>query len=277
MLSQKHNYSSSQNPLLIEATLKAIERRRQQESLDPVRFARRCGFLPDSWQAAVMRSSASRQILLASRQSGKSSTTALLLLWTALYKQNSLALAVSPSQRQSIELLRKVRDFLNLLPDASEVDGESTLRLEFANGSRIIALPGSERTVRGYSAVDLLVCDEAARCEDALWYSVSPMLAVSQGKAILLSTPFGRRGFYHSTWMEGGPEWERTKVTAAECPRIAPAWLEKERQQIGEFWFTQEYECSFNDDVSAVFRYEDILAAADGNITPDWSIGNALG
>ncbi len=241
-----------------------------------MRFARRAGFEPDAWQSEVLRSEAKRQILLASRQSGKSSTTALLLLWTALYKPKSLSLAISPSLRQSVELLRKVKDFLNALPDASGIDGESTLRLEFENGSRVVALPGSERTVRGYSAVDLLVCDEAARCDDALWYSVSPMLAVSQGKAILLSTPFGRRGFYHSTWMEGGPEWERTKVTAAECPRIAPAWLEQERQQIGDFWFTQEYECSFNDDVSAVFRYEDIMAAMSNSIEPHWGIADAL-
>lgn len=272
---QRHNYSS--NPLLIQATHQAIERRRESESRDPAALARRCGFTPDAWQAGVMRSTAQRQILLASRQSGKSSTTALLLLWTALYKPKSLSLAVSPSLRQSVELLRKVKDFLSALPYAVGVEGESTLRLAFENGSRVIALPGSERTVRGYSAVDLLVCDEAARCEDSLWFSLSPMLAISRGKVILLSTPFGRRGFFFSLWTEGGEAWQRTLVTAKECPRIDPLWLEQERKQIGEWWFEQEYFCEWKDDVSAVFRHEDIMAAVDSGITPDWSIGDALG
>jgi hypothetical protein len=186
-------------------------------------------------------------------------------------------LLLAPSYRQSKELFRKVKDAYNTLPASVPLLSESALELELKNNSRIVALPGKEETIRGFSGVALLIVDEAARVSDALYQAVRPMLAVSGGQIVLLSTPFGRRGFFHEVWEHGGLGWHRTKITAAECPRIAPAWLEQERQQIGEFWFTQEYECSFNDDVSAVFRYEDILAAADGNITPDWSIGNALG
>jgi hypothetical protein len=130
--------------------------------------------------------------------------------------------------------------------------------------------------VRGYSGVDLLICDEAARVPDELYQAVRPMIAVSQGRIVLLSSPFGRRGFYHDVGENGGPAWHRTKITAYDCPRISREWLEQERKQIGDFWFTQEYECSFNDDVSAVFRYEDIMAAMSHDIEPQWSIANAL-
>jgi hypothetical protein len=50
-------------------------------------------------------------------------------------------------------------------------------KLELANGSRILSLPGSERTVRGYAAADLVVIDEATRVDDELISAVRPMLA----------------------------------------------------------------------------------------------------
>ena len=48
-------------------------------ALDPVAFAEdRLGFLPDPWQARVLRSPASWILLNCCRQSGKSTTTALV-------------------------------------------------------------------------------------------------------------------------------------------------------------------------------------------------------
>ncbi len=107
------------------------------------------------------------------------------------------------------------------------------------NGSRIVALPGSEQTIRGFSGATLLILDEASRIEDPLYYSVRPMLAVSGGRLVALSTPFGKRGWFHGAWEEGGPGWERVKITAYDCPRISPVWLEQERQQIGECGFAK--------------------------------------
>src|SRR5207244_4416310 len=118
------------------------------------------------------------------------------------------------------------------------------LRLELANGSRIVSLPGDEATVRGFSGVALLVIDEAARVNDALYYSVRPMLAVSQGRLVSLSTPFGKRGWFHDEWFGEG-DWERVKITAEECPRIPATFLAEERRALGERWYKQEYLCSF--------------------------------
>ena len=80
---------------------------------------------------------------------------------------------------------------------------ESALRLELANGSRVVSLPGDEGTVRGFSGVSLLVIDEASRVPDDLYRSVRPMLAVSQGRLVCLSTPFGQRGFFYEYWRAG--------------------------------------------------------------------------
>lgn len=268
MLLQKQNYSS-QNPILIEAARRAIEKRKLRESTDPVLMARRAGLAPDPWQADVLSSEAREMILLCSRQTGKSTVSSVLAAHEAVYSPGSLILLTSPSLRQSQELFRKLRDVNAALESTlPQIAQESTLKLEYTNGSRIIALPGKEATIRGYCGVSLLIVDEASRVPDELYQAVRPMLAVSGGRMVLLSTPFGKRGFFHHEWTEGGDKWKRVKVTANECPRISPEWLADERKKIGEWWFQQEYMCEFVENIDSVFSYDDITNCLDNDIKP---------
>lgn len=238
--------------------------------LSPLELAEAAGITPDDWQRDLLTSQAQQTILLCSRQSGKSTVSALLGLHQALYTPHSLVLLLSPSQRQSQELFRKVKDFYTELPTKTELAQESALRLEFHNGSRIVVLPGKESTVRGFSGVSLLIVDEAARVEDQLYFSIRPMLAVSQGRIILLSTPFGSRGFFWKEYAEG-EGWQRVRVTATECPRIDPAWLEKEKARIGSWWASQEYDCEFCDSVDQIFSSADIFRAVTNEVQPLWT------
>ncbi len=232
-------------------------------------MANRAGIVPDVWQSDLLRSDAKQMILLCSRQSGKSTITSILALHQAIYTANSLILLLSPSLRQSQELFRKLQDFYNALESSSlpTATEESALRMELSNGSRIVALPGKEATIRGFSGVSLLIIDEASRVEDALYQSVRPMLAVSGGRIILLSTPFGKRGFFHSEWTDGDG-WLRTKITADKCPRIDKEWLMRERKMIGDWWYLQEYFCEFVETNDQVFSYDDIQMALDSSIKP---------
>ncbi len=262
---------------MIQATRQAIKRRIEHEKGDAVLMANRAGIVPDAWQADLLQSDARQMILLCSRQSGKSTTTAILALHQAIYTADSLILLLSPSLRQSQELFRKLQDFYNALesdylPTATE---ESALRMELSNGSRIIALPGKEATIRGFSGVSLLIIDEASRVEDALYQSVRPMLAVCGGRIVLLSTPFGKRGFFHSEWTDG-IGWRKVKITADKCPRIDRDWLERERQMIGDWWYLQEYFCEFVETNDQVFSYDDIQSALDPDIKPLFERSNQL-
>ncbi len=268
MSSQKQNYYLS-NPLLIQAANNAVKKRIELERCDAVLMARRAGLMPDTWQADLLRSDARQMILLCSRQSGKSTISSILALHEAVYKPDSLILLLSPSLRQSQELFRKLKDAYNALesPFMPRTAQESALTLEFDNGSRIVALPGKEATIRGFSGVSLLVIDEASRVPDELYQSVRPMLAVSGGRIILLSTPFGKRGFFHSEWTDG-QGWQKVKITADQCPRIDKEWLEREREMIGTWWFEQEYRCSFVETNDQVFSYDDIQSALDDTIKP---------
>jgi len=256
--------------LLIAAARNLVARRQTEEARHPVMLAERVGLTPDRWQADLLKSEARQMILLCSRQAGKSTVSSLLALHAALYQPMALILLLSPSLRQSQELFRKVKDSYNMLA-ASAVTAreESSLRMEFSNGARIVALPGKEEaTIRGFSGVSLLIVDEAARVSDALYQAVRPMLAVSGGRILALSTPFGRRGWFHHEWTEGGALWHRTKVTAHDCPRISREWLARERKQIGEWWYRQEYEVAFVESVDSVFAYDIIMRALDADVEP---------
>lgn len=232
-------------------------------ALDPVEFARSLEFDPDPWQAKVLRSSSRKMILRCSRQSGKSTTTAALALHQALYRPESLTLLFSASQRQSRELFRKVRDFLNIYRDRVEeavrMIEDNKLECVLSNGSRIVSLPAKEQTIRGFSSVDLLVEDEASRVEDEVYYAIRPMLAVSGGRMVLLSTPWGKRGHFFQEW--NNPEFEKYHVPATDCPRISADFLTQERRDLGDYWYRQEYLCEFLDLVGSVFTYEEIQGA----------------
>jgi hypothetical protein len=235
---------------------------------DPARIFETAGLVPDSWQAKLLRSSGSRQLLLCSRQAGKSLSAAGLALREALLNPGALVLLLSPTQRQSGELFRaKVKRLYSRLGRPVVCVQESQLTMELANGSRIISLPGEEETIRGYSDVNLLVIDEASRVPDDLYRSVRPMLAVSRGRLVCLSTPFGRRGWFHDEWQRG-EGWERTRITALQCPRISQEFLEEERRALGDRWFNQEYLCGFEESIDSVFSAGDIQAALSNTIEP---------
>jgi hypothetical protein len=239
-------------------------------ALDPVALAGRLGLAPDAWQADVLRSGAPRILLNCCRQSGKSTVAAMLALHTALYVPGSLTLLVSPSLRQSQELFRRAVDFYRRLSRPVPPEAETALRLELETGSRIVSLPGSETTVRGFSGVGLIVVDEAAQVHDSLYFALRPMLAVSGGRLVLSSTPYGARGFFYEAWRSAEP-WERYEVPAASCPRISAEFLEEERRAHGEWWFRQEYECSFLDAQTQAFARDDIERAFAEEVRP-WDL-----
>jgi len=237
-------------------------------ALSPGRFVKELlGFNPDPWQTSFLESNSPQILLNCSRQSGKSTSTAAKALHTGLFFENSLTLLISPSLRQSAELFRKVTTFLKHLDDPPRLIEDNKLSLTFEHGSRIVSLPSSEDTIRGYSAVDLLILDEASRVDDDLYRSIRPMLAISQGQLIAMSTPFGKRGFFFSEWTEG-ENWERIMATAHDCPRITKEFLRNEQKSIGDWWYRQEYMCEFVETTDSVFSYDMIMQSLSSDVQP---------
>src|SRR6185436_9527642 len=146
---------------------------------------------------------------------------------------------LSPTLRQSGELFKKALSIYRDLGRPVPAESETALTLTLENGSRIVSLPGQEGTVRGYSGVRLLSIDEASRVPDALYMAVRPMLAVSGGRLVAMSTPFGTRGFWYDAWQSDEP-WERYEIPAERCPRISATFLAEERRSMGAWWYDQE-------------------------------------
>lgn len=247
-----------------KAMLEFRERRRAHVDAvlaTPLTLAKECGLILDAWQEELVMTTQDRVLLNCSRQSGKSTATALLALYKAMTIPGALILLISPGERQSGELFLKVKQFYVasgrlVLPVSANV-----FSLELENGSRILALPGNPGTVRGFSGPTLIAIDEAAWVPDALYIALRPMLAVSGGLLIALSTPHGKRGWWSEAWHDHEQAWHRIEVPATLCPRISAEFLAEEKRSMGDWLYTQEYHCQFLAGSGSLFRDEDIEAA----------------
>lgn len=234
---------------------------------DPAALMVDAGFAPDPWQAALLRSTDPRVLMLCARQVGKSQTTALLALHTALTRPGSTVTLVAPVEEQANELLRKVTQAYRAIGAPAGTVREAATRLELGNGSRVLALPGKESRMRSYSSA-LLVIDEAARVPDDVMNAASPTMAVSKGRLVALSTAFAKSGWFYDAWTDPAEPYLRLSITARECPRIPAAFLASERRKLGQRWFAMEYLNVFGDDVAAVFSTDDIRAAVSAAVKP---------
>jgi len=242
------------------------------EGVYPSKWMRRLGKIPDPWQEEVLDSSSRFIALNCCRQAGKTDVVAFLAGHEAAYKPDSLILATAPAERQSKILFARTRAVVEKA--GVTMTAASKTHMEFDNGSEIYALPGKDGTIRGYSP-KLVIIDEASRAADELYYAVRPMMAMNDGRMVLLSTPWGKRGFYHEVWMGGAPEqtwhapwkegapeddWHRISVNAREHPRYPQEFVDSEQAVLPDWIFKQEYMCEFAETQDAVFAYNDIEA-----------------
>jgi hypothetical protein len=236
-------------------------------ALDPAVFAEEAlGFTLDPWQSQVLRSVERRIVLNCGRQTGKSLLAIILALHRAIFYPGSLSLLVSPSLRQSSALIRRLINLLERLEVKPQLIEMNKLSVSLENRSIVLALPSREGNIRGFTA-NLVVEDEASRISDDTHLALRPMVSVSGGRFIMMSTPAGMRGHFYETWVEG-KGWEKVQVTAFDCPRISRDFLEEERIALGERLFGQEYGCQFVEMESQLFGYDLIAQAITSEITP---------
>jgi phage FluMu gp28-like protein len=179
-------------------------------------------------------------------------------------------------------MFRKIYEASNQVPRTERTeDSKSYMTLD--NGSRIVCLCGHESAIRGYTAPDMVIIDEASRAPSELYVAIRPMLAMSRGQLILISTPHGKQGFFYDVWCNHDEidandrdswrnikdGWERYKQRADENPRIDKQWLDDERLNLpGERAYRQEYGCEFVETEEQVFPYELIKNMFTDEIDP---------
>jgi hypothetical protein len=219
------------------------------------------GWTPDPWQREFLTSYHLRQALLCCRRAGKSATSAAKTWEHCLSNPNSLALVFSPTMRQSLEYGRMVRQMDRAMGFPVKVISKNLTGIEWANGSRLLSLPDSQAGVVGFTPTRIVI-DEGSRVSDMLYMSIRPMLALGASLEVL-STPFGKMGWFFEIFNtpKRRAMFKTYEITAAHCPRITPAFLEEELNELGEKWFQQEYFLAFNDAIDAVFA-ESVITAA---------------
>ena len=230
----------------------------------PVEFAlQTLAFPVDLVQQEILACTSNRVIVCCCRQWGKSTTGALKALHHALTTPGALVLLASRTLRQTGELLAKVIGFAKSLGIRIRRAQRHPNSLLLPNGARIIALPGEPDSLRGYSAVSLLIVDEAAYVPDELYTALRPMLATTNGAIWLLSTPRNRTGFFFDEFSGDSLKWSKFRVTAADCPRISAGFLEEERLRHGPALFQREYFCDFGYTGRSYFDIDALDAATE--------------
>ncbi|MGA9005295.1 MAG: terminase family protein, partial [Pseudolabrys sp.] len=199
------------------------------------------GMTPTSWQESFLRARRGASILaLTARQVGKTTTAAWAIAHYMLFTPGSLSVIACPAQRQSAEAVRRVREVL--IKVGVELESDNVFALELKNGSRVLALPSSDDSIRGLTVDGWIIADEAARLPEDLIAALRPMRARRpQARFAMLSTAWSRTDPFWTAWAGDEQSWIRLKATADAIETFSRKFLEQERIALGEDGFKREY------------------------------------
>jgi hypothetical protein len=252
-------------------------RERLQLAYDPsFFFSWVTGYAIDGWQRELCRvvahaafnlTAEPRKVhLAAARQSGKTQLTASWAAWLAAYGRVGETVAlVGPAERQALYLLGKAKKHLRMLPEGeAEIVRENEGEVALSNGSNIVAVPQNPDGIRCLTCA-CVVADEAARCSPEVWPALFPMISVSRGLAILLSTPAGRENLFGQLDRDRPSHWHFTKVTVAANPRMPEAELQSQRRVFGSARFHPQVLVDYEGGLDESFFDPEVLARARAN------------
>jgi len=210
--------------------------------IDPILWVREIlGVTPASWQETFLRAPQGASILaLTARQVGKTTTAAWGIAHSMLFTTGSLSVIACPAQRQSAEAVRRVRE--TVITAGAELESDNVYALELTNGSRVLALPSTDDSIRGLTVDGWIIADEAARLPNDLIAALSPMRARRpQARLAMLSTAWSRTDPFWTAWAGDAQSWIRLKATADEIETFSVEFLEQERSTLGDDTFKREY------------------------------------
>jgi phage FluMu gp28-like protein len=232
------------------------------------------------YQAAWAEDEARFKIGLWSRQIGKSFTVAEEIVADSLLREKNLWVILSRGERQSLEMMEKVKDWTQAYSQAIadyREDREApealikAAEVRWPNGSRCIALPANADTARGYSGN--LALDEFAFHEDpdAIWRAIYPTITnpfKGVKKVRVISTPNGLANKFADLWLKENT-WSKHKVTIHDAIRMGLK-VNADELRAGlddpDGW-SQEFECEFMDAAAVLLPYELIASCESAEAT----------
>ena len=209
----------------------------------------------DPWQKKLL-SSKKNVCIVSGRQCGKTTIISILAAKTAIDNPGQFILIGSGVIDQAEHLFRKIKDYV-LEKHKDKVAGRPTLHfMELKNGSKIICIPIGDTgdSMRGYTAT-MIIIDEAALVPDIAWDAIEPVISVTKGRTILLSTPKFKKGFFYKASLDT-KTYQVEKISARDCPRHTKEFLDRKQAEKSAVVFAQEYLGEFADDYNRKFTKE---------------------
>jgi len=244
------------------------------ENADPIPWLEsNLAFHPFEYQAVILRDHGIKtRVVRKSRQIGITTALAMESTWKAFTQPARTILIISPSDRQSKILMRRIQDGVDANPSLCEqVTRKNTTELWLKNGSSIISLPNNPDRIRGFSATDI-IADEAAQFlnDEKVLASIRPMLAATNGSFTVVSTPKGKRGLFYDEYRRAVSEQsKRTDIKAYDlypssiCPLITSEFLENERGGMSDLQYSEEYEGAFVEVADTYITMPTIMGCVD--------------
>lgn len=260
-------------------------------------YVRQLGFHPFPWQDAILASEGKRIIINAARQSGKSTIISTDPCWTAKYSYKSLSIVLAPTKEQSQDDMEKVQEFMISDSTYPQYDPPATIHVKVTGTKSKIKVVPAKQSARGKSKPKVVILDEAAQIDELVYTEVvKPMFTNNPGRLILLSTPYGKRGFFYDIFCNPRPRdpWERFEIRSPWEPVQTPhgldlvpymdgdekayqaerakhgikAWFSPNHQDYEEQFqnlydmgirkYRQEYCCEFVETEASVFSYAEV-------------------
>jgi phage FluMu gp28-like protein len=146
--------------------------------------------------------------------------------------------------------------------------------MQLKSGSVIAATPNNPDRIRGYTANDIYL-DEAAHFlnDEPMMRAIKPMLITTQGTFTIVSTPYGKRGLFWDQYRIATDEQAtRNDVKAYDLypstisPLITKERMERERLNLTELEFRQEYLGEFIEQVDTYLPLDLITSCVDSTL-----------
>jgi hypothetical protein len=220
---------------------------------------------PFPYQEKLLSDQSKRIVSCWGRQCGKTTTVAVKAIHYTYTNPNTTVLVASPSLRQSTIMLNRIQELMeNSFILKQGVAKQTRTEIQLLNNSIIVALPCSENLLRGYTA-DLIICDEAAFMpEETITQVMFPMLSTTNGKAIFLSTPWGKNHFFHKAYTN--PDYSVHHAKSTESPLITPEFLQEQKRVLPDEIYRSEYLAEFTEAAYCFFPYDLIRNCIDPNL-----------
>jgi len=195
-----------------------------------------------------------KNVFVSPRQSGKTITSSIFLLWFLLFNYEKNAMIMANIGDTAAELMDKIKVIMKGLPFFLKpgLIVYNVMTMKFDNGCRIMAKTTTKTSSIGYT-IHMLYMDEFAHINpnfiNQFFKSVYPTISSSQiARVIITSTPNGMNKFWelYKGAIDGENEFNPIRVEWWQIPNRDEEWKKKEIAALGsEEDFNQEYGCQF--------------------------------